>query len=298
MNTKPQAKKLQLRLVSTKAEMRPCMIISWNVDGYTDDIHLWLTNFVCTSNPDVVFISETKKPTAHLETKFAEFTNYNVILNVHVPALWHGVAMLIRKDHVYEHIPIQMNIPPRSDTKATEASTGRVIAIHLDQQMYIIGSYTPNSGRGGKHLQYRTETWDPAFMKVLEILRTRAPTMWVGDINVAPDLLDVSNPKAMGSWAGCLVEERNNFWTLMNTKEWIDIWRHQNPVARVYTWCGSPPRPNYGMRLDNVVVSRSLMPRMLNTFMISEGPPLSADHIPVGAYVNLELLSPLQSPPK
>lgn len=280
---------LKLRLVSLKTEMKPCMVISWNINGYKDDIHNWLKNLIAGSSPDVIFLSETKKPAAYLQQKFAEFTNYNYIINDHLPAMWHGVAMLIRKDHTYDRVPITMNIPPRYDTKTTDACTGRVIAIHLDQQVYIIGSYTPNSGRGGKNLQYRVEVWDPEFMRVLETLRAAGPTMWVGDINVAPDLIDVSNPKSMGSWAGCLPEERRNFWALINTKNWVDIWRSQNPTERVYTWCGAPPRPNYGLRLDNIIASQSLMPRMLNSFVIQKGPPLCADHIPVGTYVNLEV---------
>lgn len=273
-------------LTLTPPEKKPYMVLSWNVDCYTNDIHLWLSGLIQGSQPDVIFLSETKKKEEDLAPLLGSFTDYNVIINAHDPAKWHGVAMLIRKDHSYQELPVQMNIPTRSDSKGSEAAKGRIIIICLNKELFIVGSYTPNSGRSDKvKLDYRTKTWDPTFFNLLELLRASGPTMWVGDINVALDDIDVSNPKTMCKYAGFTPEERANFRSLLNTGNWIDVWRHQHPTERKYTWCGSPPRPDYGLRLDNIVVSKSLLPNMMNCFTISDGVPLSADHIMVGAYV-------------
>lgn len=286
-----ETKQLTLQIGSpiketVEAEKKPYVVLSWNVDCYSNDVHMWLLSLVNTSRPDVIFLSETKKKTEDLALLFSAFTDYNVIINAHDPPKWHGVAMLIRKDHSYQQIPIQMNIPTRSDSKGTEAATGRLIAICLNKQMYIIGSYTPNSGRSDQiKLHYRTKIWDPAFFNLLDQFRASGPTMWLGDINVALDDIDVSNPKTMCKYAGFTPEERANFRSLLQTGNWIDIWRHQHPNERTYTWCGAPPRPNYGLRLDNIVVSKSLLPNMMSTFVISDGVPVSADHIMVGAYI-------------
>lgn len=104
--------------------------------------------------------------------------------------------------------------------------------------------------------------------------------LWLGDINVAPNEIDISQ-SSMKRYAGFTSEERANFHSLINTGNWVDIWRHQHPTDRVYTWCGNPPRANYGMRLDNIIVSDSLVQNITNSFMISDGCPVSADHIPV-----------------
>lgn len=275
-----------LTLTIIPPEKKPYMVLSWNVDCYTYDIHLWLSSLIQGSHPDVIFLSETKKKEKDLAPLLEAFTDYNVIINTHDPARWHGVAMLIRKDHSYRQIPVRMNIPTRSDSKDTEASTGRIIIICLNKELYIVGSYTPNSGRGDKiKLDYRTKTWDPTFFNILDQLRSFGPTMWIGDINVALDDIDVSNPKIMCKYAGFTPEERANFRSLLETGNWIDLWRYQHPTDRMYTWCGAPPRPNYGLRLDNIVVSKSLLPSMMNTFTIKDGVPLSSDHIVIGAYV-------------
>lgn len=273
---------LKLNVVTTA----PSMIISWNVDGYRDCMHTWLTRFLQQYHPDVVFISETKKPVDYLTALFSQFTDYNYILNVHNPTRWHGVAMLIHKSHSYTEVPINMNIPPRSDNKSNDAGAGRVIAIHLDQQLYVIGSYTPNSGRGRDKLAYRTQVWDQAFTTVLQDLSERGPTMWVGDINVAPETIDMSNPKTMKNWAGCSPEEQANFRKLIQTGNWIDIWRQQNPGKPCYTWRGYTPRANYGLRLDNIIVSKSLLPRVMNAFLIEDN-LIGSDHLPVGVYVRV-----------
>jgi len=259
-------------------------VLSWNINGYSNDIHTWLLLLAQSSRPDIIFLSETKKKPEDLTQFFNCFTEYNYIINSHCPTNLHGVAMLIRKDHTYDNIPITMNISPRSDTKTTEASCGRLILINLNKSVYILGSYTPNSGRSDAvKYNYRTNIWDPAFFLLLEQLRNIGPVMWIGDINVALDDIDVSNPKTMCRYAGFTPQERDNFKSLLNTGNWLDIWRYQHPTDKLYTWCGNPPRANYGLRLDNIIISSPLLSKIVNTFSISEC-PLSADHIPIGIH--------------
>jgi len=261
---------------------KPYMIISWNVNVYGIGVHEWLTNYIRVNNPDVIFLSETKRKAADLEPLFATFIDYNVIMNIHEPPQWHGVVMLIRKDHIYEKLPIEMNIATRSDSKSGDAATGRIIAISFNGKFYIIGSYTPNAGQEDIiKLTYRVRTWDPAFMHILEILRANGPTMWLGDINVAPYDIDVSTPPSMNRWAGCSPQERSNFRSLMSTGNWVDVWRKQNPMGKSYTWTGNTRRPNYGMRLDNIIVSKNLTTEL--AFTVPECP--ISDHIPIGIYV-------------
>lgn len=257
-------------------------IISWNVNGYKSEVHQWLLKL--TDKPDVIFLSETKRSKEDLSELFKDFTDYNFIVNSHCPAKWHGVAMLIRKDHTYQQVLVNMNCPVRKDTHDSEASTGRLIIIHLDNQIYLIGSYTPNSGRpreGPIKLEYRTKIWDPTFFQILELLRGKGPVMWLGDINTALDNIDVSNPRTMKKYAGFTLEERTNLRNLLNTGHWTDAWRAQNPTEKLFTWVGSPHKPDYGMRLDNFIVSDSLMPKIGHCFIIKDSPE-SSDHLPIG----------------
>lgn len=270
----------------TEKSNNPFVVISWNVDGYNDDTHNWLKQLIQNNKPDVIFLSETKRSEPELIKRFSELGEYNYIINSHQPYRYHGVIFLIRKDHEYQKIEICMNIDTRKDATCNEAATGRVIVIKLLQKnLFIVGSYVPNSGRSDKvKLDYRTRIWDPTFEKLLETLRASGPTMWVGDINAAATDLDVSNPKNMCKYAGFTPQERANLKKFLENGEWIDIWRQQHPNEKQYTWRGYPHREKYGMRLDNIIISKSLLPFIMNSFIMPG--PESSDHVPIGVYLS------------
>jgi exodeoxyribonuclease III len=258
--------------------------VSWNVDGYNDSIHSWLKEFIQKKKPDLIFLSETKRTRYNLEFYFDQFTEYNYIINTHTPAQYHGVAMLIHKSHKYSQYPVQMNITVRNDSKSNEAATGRIIAIQLNQSMNIIGCYTPNSGRALEKLDYRVKVWDPAFFYLLELLRSNGPTLWLGDINVALTDLDVSNPVMMRRWAGFTPEERQNLQGLLSTGNWYDAWRLQNPTSKEYSWIGYNKNKGYGMRLDNIIISSSLISQIKSTDILKDSSKES-DHLPITIYL-------------
>lgn len=261
------------------------VMLSWNINGYSDDIHSWLLSLTRTSRPDIIFLSETKRKEDLLRSKFSEFTDYNVIINVHTPSTFHGVAMLIRKDHTYQEIRVNFGIPVRSDNKCNDACSGRVISIMFNNKMYILGTYVPNSGRSDENkLSYRINIWDPAVKQYLELLRSNGPTIWMGDINVALDDIDVSNSKAMSRYAGFTPMERANLRSLLQSGDWVDIWRQHHPTDRSYTWVGSPHQSNFGMRLDNIIITKSLAGKIINSFIMDDCPQ-SSDHLPIGIYI-------------
>lgn len=283
----PVETRLTLNII--KPQVQPYCILSWNVDGYSDSIHSWLGYLLTTSRPDVVFISETKKNADTLRGYFDgthQFSEYNYIINAHTPAQYHGVVALIRKDRTYTQFNVNLNVPARNDTKDGNPVTGRLIAFQLEDQFIIVGTYVPNSGVRGntlEKLEYRIKTWDPALYALLNTCRASKPTVWLGDINVAPTNIDVSNPKTMCKMAGFTPEECRNFAEFMSSGHWIDVWRSQHPTVQDYSWKGHTPKPNYGMRLDNIIVSTELAPRVNSTFMMPDC--ILSDHIPVGAYI-------------
>lgn len=262
------------------------LLISWNINGYKLDIHNWLKSFIASNNPDVIFLSETKKSVEDLQPYFSQFENYNVIYNVHSPKQWHGVCMLIRKDHQFEQFEVNMGINCRSDCKGNNPVCGRLISICLDKKFYLVGTYTPNSGREMKYLDYRISSWDKSFFQILNLIKQNGPTIWMGDINVASNNIDVSSPKTMCKWAGFTPQERASFNGFLNSGEWIDIWRKQHPNVSEYSWRGNGKLPNYGLRLDNIIISKDLETNVTNSFMIHDCKN-SSDHIPVGVQLNI-----------
>lgn len=266
----------------------PYCLLAWNVNGYSDAIHEWTKTLLQERNPDILFLSETKRRSELLNECFAELKNYNCIVNAHVPPHYHGVVMLIRKDRTYQQLDVNLSIPARKDTKNGNPTTGRVIAIQLDGHTNVVGAYVPNSGVGRKDytdkLNYRLHTWDSAFSSFLNTCKSQAPTIWLGDINVARYEIDVSAPKWMCKVAGFTPEERKNFENFLATG-WVDVWRTQHPAERSYSWRGKDFKKDYGMRLDNILVSPELFIYTHNSFMLTDC--MFSDHIPVGIEIYL-----------
>ena len=284
---------------------REYLIVSWNIDGLRDDVWTDLKQYLEFNAPDVLCLNETKKPEPFLKSKFNTLDNYHYLINVHDPSRFHGVAMLIRKDVKYDLIAFEMECGVRAGTKGTDPKLGRVLAIQLigneDKRVNIIATYCPNSGvdrtQPLKNLAYRVKEWDPALMNVLEDLHAWYPTIWIGDINVAPEEIDVSSPKTMSGKAGFTKEERENFRLLMSggargvagdakapsgglPAHWVDIWRHQHPEERQYSYRGYNNSRSL-WRLDNCVISDSLRDVVNESFIETEC-EADTDHVPIG----------------
>ena len=259
----------------------PYNIISWNVDGYDVPIHHWIQRRLDEYQPDVLFLTETKMKPEILDSYLSQFSNYNYIINAHVPARYHGVAMLIHKRCNYAELEVHMNIECRKDTRDCEAGCGRLIVVLLDNKYIIVGTYVPNSGIDSKDttkLEYRIHQWDPALISILEQCQASRPVIWIGDINVAPYDIDVSDPNKMQHMAGFRPQERQNIQILFNAG-WCDAWRYKHPNEIMYTWRGHHRRDNYGLRLDNMIVSSNLIDKIVNAYIIET---ILSDHVPTG----------------
>lgn len=253
-------------------------ILTWNVDGYNPTIHRELIELLSDEQVDLIFLTEIKCKA----NKIPAIPGYKLIINTHVPSNYHGVAMIIKDNIEYEEIPVDLNIPPRYDTKSSSAATGRIITIKIND-VYLVGVYSPNSGVNGlKNLKYRTNIWDVGLATYLNSLGSNVLLM--GDLNIAFDYRDVSDPVSMKRWAGYSIEERKSFKNTMSN--FIDIYREFSPNGMIYTWIGNNPRPNYGMRLDHFMVNNRDLYEQVETLLFYHDTTLS-DHIPIGIMINI-----------
>ena len=59
----------------------------------------------------------------------------------------------------------------------------------------VVNVYVPNAGEGLKRLEYRLSAWDTSFSEHLAKLGERKPVILAGDLNCAPQPIDIHNPK-------------------------------------------------------------------------------------------------------
>lgn len=288
------------------------LIFSWNIDSLKPEKWTKLVSFIEKNNPSIVCLNETKGKFENLAKLFAELTDYDHIINAHSPAQYHGVAILIHKNLDWDSLDIKLDCEARSDNRSKDPTIGRLSAILLKANNFvhrkgseeelevqdpntfskdvggdlvIVATYSPNSGidytNPLKNLTYRIESWDASLFKTLVDLETKYKNViWIGDINVAPTELDVSHPKVFARHAGFTQEERDSFAQFLQKSGWIDIWRYQHPHQVGYTFKGYKGY-RYRLRLDNCVITPSLLTRASQSTIYADKDFLESDHNPI-----------------
>ena len=159
---------------------------------------------------------------------------------------------------------------------------GRVLALEF-AEFFVVDVYVPNSGQELKRLAYRA-AWDAALRRHLARLAGRKPVVACGDFNVAHEPCDLARPEAnYGKSAGYTQTEIDGMDALL-AAGFADTFRRLHPEARAaYSWWSyrmNARARNVGWRIDYVLASESLFPRVTEAFLLPEVP--GSDHCPAG----------------
>jgi exodeoxyribonuclease-3 len=157
---------------------------------------------------------------------------------------------------------------------------GRVVTAEY-ADFFLVNVYVPNSQRELARLPYRQQ-WDVEFLGYLRGLEERKPVIFCGDLNVAHTEIDLANPKANVRNHGFTPEERAGFDAFIRAG-FIDTFRQFEKAGGHYTWWSPMSRArerNIGWRIDYVLTSASLRPRLRKAFILPD--VTGSDHCPVG----------------
>ena len=168
---------------------------------------------------------------------------------------------------------------------AEHDTEGRVLTLDLGT-CYLVNVYTPNSQNELARLPYRM-TWDEAFARYVTELDKTKPVIICGDLNVAHNDIDLSNPQRNHRNAGFTDQERAGFQRLLDCG-FVDSFRHFYPDrAQAYTWWSYRFRGrerNIGWRIDYFLVSERLLPKLRSAHILNE--VMGSDHCPVSIEID------------
>ena len=246
-------------------------LVSWNVNGVRATLKKGLLDYFKTARADVICLQETK---AHPgDVQHVEWpAGYEVFWNSADKKGYSGTVVFTK----VKPVKVTNGIgDPAHDGE------GRVITVEYDE-FHLVNVYQPNSQRGLTRLDYRTQEWDPAFLKHLKKLEKKKPVIFCGDLNVAHTELDLTNPKTNRRNAGFTDEERGNFSALL-AAGYVDTFREFEQGPGHYTWWSQMmncrPR-NIGWRVDYFVASAALKPALKRAWISPE--VMGSDHCPIG----------------
>eukprot|EP01114_Cavostelium_apophysatum_P004955 TRINITY_DN1544_c0_g1_i3.p1 TRINITY_DN1544_c0_g1~~TRINITY_DN1544_c0_g1_i3.p1 ORF type:complete len:369 (-),score=116.98 TRINITY_DN1544_c0_g1_i3:113-1219(-) len=246
-------------------------ISSWNVAGWKAIQTKGFLDYVKNEDPDIICVQETKVAVSAVKADF--IPGYESHFNE------------CKAKNGYSGTGIFTKIKPLSWTDGINISDhdeeGRVITAEF-QDFYLVNTYIPNSGRGLKDLDYRKK-WDADFLNYLKTLDAKKPVIWCGDLNVAHQAADLTNPKPnYNKTAGYSQAEIDGFTAVLNSG-FVDSFRHFSPEEKqaftFWSFMRNARAKNIGWRLDYFVVSKRLMDKVAHSYRRPH--VMGSDHCPI-----------------
>jgi exodeoxyribonuclease-3 len=250
--------------------------VSWNVNGVRAALKKGLLEYMAASGADVICLQETKAHPGDVQ-HVAWLSGYEVFWNSALKKGYSGTVVFTR-------------VKPKNVTQGiglpAHDGEGRVLTLEF-ADFFLANVYQPNSQRGLTRLAYRTQEWDPAFLKFLKKHERKKPVIFCGDLNVAHTEIDLKNPKSNRRNAGFTDEERANFTKLLS-RGFVDTFREFEKGPGHYSWwsqMGDCRARNIGWRVDYFVASEKLRPALKRAWISPE--VMGSDHCPVGLQISL-----------
>jgi exodeoxyribonuclease III len=260
-------------------------IATWNVNSLLarlDKVTWWLER----AQPDVLLMQETKLTDAAADEPAKVFARAGYALAHHGEGRWNGVAIASRcgLDRVVANFgePLRpARIPddePLAEARMLSAVCGGV---------RVVCVYAPN-GRvvGSPFYEAKLQWYDRLARWLSEAADPGSPLALGGDLNVAPADIDVWDPRACHGGTHVSGREREAVARLV---QWglTDAYRLHHAEAGRYTWWDYRAgnfHKNFGMRIDHLLVTRPLEPRVVWSEIDREarkGKPIPSDHAPL-----------------
>jgi exodeoxyribonuclease-3 len=230
-------------------------IASWNVNSVRSRLDQ-LTAWLARAAPDVICMQETKVDDDLFPHDALGEVGYRAV--IHGQKTYNGVAIAAKFGLAIEDVKRGL------DGDAPDAHK-RLIAATIEG-VRIIDVYVPNGQAVGTPAYAYKLDWLGRLKKDVEAhCSPGAPVLVCGDFNVAPETLDVCEPKKWEGQVLCTDEERA---ALREVLGWgmVDAFRERHPgEAGLYSWwdyrMGAFKR-NRGLRIDLALATRPLLERI------------------------------------
>ncbi len=250
--------------------------ISWNVNGFRSVLKKGFMDWLEAADPDVLNLQEIRCEWDEIELEVRKQ------LEAGFDVCWFpstakkgyaGSATLTRKGSGWKHTK-GLGLPEVD-------AEGRIIVSTLADLTFIAG-YFPNASAGLVRLPFK-QKFASDLAGILKSRHKKGEKIILsGDMNVAPEAIDLARPKDNVKNPGFTPEEREGFQGYLKAGM-VDVLRQRNPgVPGLYTWWtarGGARAKNVGWRIDLFLVSDQLLPRVVGASILTD--VMGSDHCPI-----------------
>ncbi len=225
-------------------------IATYNVNSIRirlDTIIAWLDRH----RPDVLCIQETKCQDEMFPLLVLRSTGYHV--NFRGMKSYNGVAILSRVAPEAVFYGFDDNLPETDDARLIRA---------VIQGIPIVNSYVPNGFKlGTPQYEYKLRWYARLRSYFEQHLSPDQPAVWCGDMNVAPEPIDVHSPEKHRKHV-CFHEDVRKAYKETLSWGFVDVLRHLYPDKQQFTFWDylrpSSLEKNKGWRIDHMLATRPL----------------------------------------
>lgn len=252
-------------------------IATYNVNSIRSRIHtviFWLQE----QRPHLLCMQETKVEDAHFPVKEFEHIGYHVVYRGGRQR--NGVAIASLEELEGVSFGLDDGGPADEDRLVRGIYNG----------ISVVNTYVPQGQKVGTfQFKYKLEWFDRLKAFFDKHYSPEGPLIWCGDINVAPEDIDVHNPRRLLGHV-CFCPEVWEAFRKVKAWGFVDIFRRHHPgEPGQYTFYdyrvrGAVER-SLGWRVDHILATRPLAERSLDCF-IDLNPrlgPKPSDHTPMVA---------------
>lgn len=263
-------------------------IATWNVNSIAARLPIatqWLEKLDPDQRPDVIGMQEIKCIDEKFPTEAFEKLGYKSV-TFGQPA-YNGLATLVKDELAGSMEVLQKNLPDD-----LEDAQRRLLAVRV-AGVTVINVYVPNGQSvGSAKYDYKLD-WLARLRTYLD--NVFAPTerlALMGDFNVAPEDIDVWDPKV---WVGKILFSEPEHRALQVLESWglTDSYRKLYPEAQEFSWWDyrmNGLKRNLGLRIDLILATDPLM-KTCQAVTIDKEPRTwerPSDHTPVIATFDLD----------
>lgn len=257
-------------------------IFSWNVNGIRAVIRKGeFLKFIAKYDPDILCLQETKAEKGQAIIDLPQYLEYWNSSKTKKGYSGTAIFTKIKPLTVVNDIPhsIAEKYSLKADKYGHSNDEGRVITAEFDDY-YVVTAYTPNAKDDLTRIPLRQQ-WDRAITAYCNILQTKKPVIYCGDMNVAHTEEDLANPKTNKGKKGFTTEERTGFDNWLSAG-FIDTFRMFKQGNGHYTWWSYFARArerNIGWRIDYFLASKLLKNQIKSAKIHAE--QIGSDHCPI-----------------
>ena len=221
----------------------------WNVNSVNSRLE-HLVKVLKEQSPEIMLLQELKCIDEKFPREAIEECGYNIA--VKGQKSYNGVAILSKSPLE----DIRMDLP--GDEESAQARFIEAVTTYNGKCLRVISVYVPN-GQDIKSdkFQYKMKFFKHLYDHLKLLLNNNEAIIIGGDFNVAPENIDVYNPKLLEGSIGFHMDERTWF-RRFQSLSYQDSFRLINPESQEFSWWDYRSggwQNNRGMRIDNILVS-------------------------------------------